>query len=193
MLQSFAKYLTDTLYRHCPLSPQKRPIFQYGFEITTSTLSSAFSILLISIFLRDALSACLFLGIFFFLRLFAGGYHAPTYARCFILTNSVYLMVYLVSRVFIAFQSTIPAIVLTLLSGLIIFAFSPIRNKKHPISEMVYRKNRDIARILVTLEALVLTSLILLRCDFTYTSVPIVSLAAVAVMMIISKFQERSE
>ena len=117
----------------------------------------------------------------------------PTYARCFILTNSVYLMVYLVSRVFIAFQSTIPAIVLTLLSGLIIFAFSPIRNKKHPISEMVYRKNRDIARILVTLEALVLTSLILLRCDFTYTSVPIVSLAAVAVMMIISKFQERSE
>ena len=133
------------------------------------------------------------LVIFFFLRLFAGGYHAPTYARCFILTNSVYLMVYLVSRVFIAFQSTIPAIVLTLLSGLIIFAFSPIRNKKHPISEMVYRKNRDIARILVTLEALVLTSLILLRCDFTYTSVPIVSLAAVAVMMIISKFQERSE
>ena len=193
MLQSFAKYLTDTLSRHCPLSPQKRPIFQYGFEITTSTLSSAFSILLISIFLRDVLSACLFLGIFFFLRLFAGGYHAPTYARCFILTNSVYLMVYLVSRVFIAFQSTIPAIVLTLLSGLIIFAFSPIRNKKHPISEMVYRKNRDIARILVTLEALVLTSLILLRCDFTYTSVPIVSLAAVAVMMIISKFQERSE
>ena len=193
MLQSFAKYLTDTLYRHCPLSPQKRPIFQYGFEITTSTLSSAFSILLISIFSRDVLSACLFLGIFFFLRLFAGGYHAPTYARCFILTNSVYLMVYLVSRVFIAFQSTIPAIVLTLLSGLIIFAFSPIRNKKHPISEMVYRKNRDIARILVTLEALVLTSLILLRCDFTYTSVPIVSLAAVAVMMIISKFQERSE
>lgn len=193
MLQSFAKYLTDTLYRHCPLSPQKRPIFQYGFEITTSTLSSAFSILLISILLRDVLSACLFLGIFFFLRLFAGGYHAPTYARCFILTNSVYLMVYLVSRVFIAFQSTIPAIVLTLLSGLIIFAFSPIRNKKHPISEMVYRKNRDIARILVTLEALVLTSLILLRCDFTYTSVPIVSLAAVAVMMIISKFQERSE
>ena len=100
MLQSFAKYLTDTLYRHCPLSPQKRPIFQYGFEITTSTLSSAFSILLISIFLRDVLSACLFLGIFFFLRLFAGGYHAPTYAQCFILTNSVYLMVYLVSRVY---------------------------------------------------------------------------------------------
>lgn len=97
------------------------------------------------------------------------------------------------SRVFIAFQSTIPAIVLTLLSGLIIFTFSPIRNKKHPISEMVYRKNRDIARILVTLEVLVLTSLILLRCDFTYTSVPIVSLAAVAVMMIIPKLQERSE
>lgn len=186
-------YLTDTLYRHCPLSPQKRPIFQYGFEIMTSTLCSAFSILLISVFLRDILSACLFLGIFFFLRLFAGGYHAPTYAQCFILTNSVYLVVYLVSRVFIAFQSTIPAIVLTLLSGLIIFTFSPIRNKKHPISEMVYRKNRDIARILVTLEVLVLTSLILLRCDFTYTSVPIVSLAAVAVMMIIPKLQERSE
>lgn len=120
MLQSFAKYLTDTLYRHCPLSPQKRPIFQYGFEITTSTLSSAFSILLISIFLRDVLSACLFLGIFFFLRLFAGGYHAPTYARCFILTNSVYLMVYLVSRVFIFKRTVISRRVTTSFSTVII-------------------------------------------------------------------------
>ena len=40
MLHSCAEYLTHTLYRHCPLSEEKRPVFVYGFELSLSTLSS---------------------------------------------------------------------------------------------------------------------------------------------------------
>lgn len=193
MLQNYSAYLTDTLYRHCKLAPEKRPIFQYGFELITSTLYSIVSILLISIILGDVFSALAFLGIFFFLRLYAGGYHAPTYSKCFVLTNIIYLLVYLVSRVFIAYQLTTLAVVITLLSGLLIFVFAPIRNKNHPISKRVYLKNKVIARILVTLETATLTVLIFFKYDFEYISVYIVSLAAVAVMMIIPKIKERSE
>lgn len=49
MLHSCAEYLTHTLYRHCPLSEEKRPVFVYGFELSLSTLSSILSIILLSI------------------------------------------------------------------------------------------------------------------------------------------------
>ncbi len=128
MLQSFAKNTWQTLYIgivHC----HHRSVRFSNMDLRSWPLHYAQLFQYCwSQFLRDILSACLFLD-FLFLRLFAGGYHAPTYAQCFILTNSVYLVVYLVSRVFIAFQSTIPAIVLTLYPGLIIFYLSPIRNK----------------------------------------------------------------
>ena len=90
MLHSCAEYLTHTLYRHCPLSEEKRPVFVYGFELSLSTLSSILSIILLSIIFKNVYSSLLFLYIFFFLRLFSGGYHAPTYSRCFILTNAIF-------------------------------------------------------------------------------------------------------
>lgn len=49
MLHSCAEYLTHTLYRHYPLSEEKRPVFVYGFELSLSTLSSILSIILLSI------------------------------------------------------------------------------------------------------------------------------------------------
>ena len=193
MLHSCAAYLTDGLYRRCKLAPEKRSTFQYGFELILSTSCAIFSIFLISILLKDIFSSFAFLGIFFFLRLCSGGYHAPTYARCFVLTNTVYLLVYFFSRVLIKYELTILATIITLLSGIVIFILTPIRNKNHPISEKVYRKNMVISRILVTLETLVLVTLVILKIQINYLSVPMLSLTAVAVMMIIPKIQERSK
>lgn len=67
MLHSCAEYLTHTLYRHCPLSEEKRPVFVYGFELSLSTLSSILSIILLSIIFKNVYSSLLFLYTFFFL------------------------------------------------------------------------------------------------------------------------------
>ena len=57
MLHSCAEYLTHTLYRHCPLSEEKRPVFVYGFELSLSTLSSILSIILLSIIFKNVYSS----------------------------------------------------------------------------------------------------------------------------------------
>lgn len=79
MLENIASRLTDQLYLHCPLDQRKKVIYTYGIQLSLSTLASMCSIVLLGILLGDAPSAFLFLGVFFFLRLFGGGYHAPTY------------------------------------------------------------------------------------------------------------------
>lgn len=153
MLHSCAEYLTHTLYRHCPLSEEKRPVFVYGFELSLSTLSSILSIILLSIIFKNVYSSLLFLYIFFFLRLFSGGYHAPTYSRCFILTNAIFAFVYLLSEVIQWYKPLL--IPFAILSCISIFLLSPIRSTKHPLSERLYaQKNKKAARIIVSIDFL---------------------------------------
>lgn len=148
MLHSCAEYLTHTLYRHCPLSEEKRPVFVYGFELSLSTLSSILSIILLSIIFKNVYFSLLFLYIFFFLRLFSGGYHAPTYSRCFILTNAIFVFVYLLSEVIRWYKPLL--IPFAILSCISIFLLSPIRSTKHPLSERLYAQNKKTARIIVS-------------------------------------------
>lgn len=140
MLHSCAEYLTHTLYRHCPLSEEKRPVFVYGFELSLSTLSSILSIILLSIIFKNVYSSLLFLYTFFFLRLFSGGYHAPTYSKCFILTNAIFAFVYLLSEVIQWYKPLL--IPFAILSCISIFLLSPIRSTKHPLSERLYAQNK---------------------------------------------------
>ena len=176
MLHSCAEYLTHTLYRHCPLSEEKRPVFVYGFELSLSTLSSILSIILLSIIFKNVYSSLLFLYIFFFLRLFSGGYHAPTYSRCFILTNAIFAFVYLLSEVIQWYK---PLLI-------------PIRSTKHPLSERLYAQNKKTARIIVSIDFLLFLILYITGMPTRYLATWALSLSAVAIMMVITLFEKNS-
>lgn len=154
MLATIATRLTDQLYFRCPLDPSRKAIYEYGIQLSLSTLASMCSIVMLGLLLKNPASAFIFLGVFFFLRLFSGGYHAPTYARCFLLTNSVYLAVVGTSNLIVRFQLYHLLPVIVVVSCVVVMALSPIRNKRHPLSEKTYRKNRKIAVVLVSIESL---------------------------------------
>ena len=187
MLETLATQLTDRLYSHCPLDQSKKAVYRYGFQLSLSTLASTCSIIVLGILSGDAPSAFLFLGVFFFLRLFAGGFHASTYSRCFLLTNSIYLAVILISNHLVYFHLYYLLPVITVASCVTIIVLAPIRNKNHPLSERTYLKNRKIAIILSLLESFVFVALSQWESFFPYTSVSVLSLAAVAVMMLITR------
>ena len=184
MLATIAARLTDQLYFHCPLDPSKKAIYEYGIQLSLSTLASMCSIVLLGLLSKNPASAFIFLGVFFFLRLFSGGYHAPTYARCFLLTNSVYLAVVGTSCLIVRFQlyHLLPVIVVA--SCVVVIVLSPVRNKHHPLSEKTYRKNRKIAIVLVSIESSFFLILFFWQIFRPYVAVSSMSLTAVAVMML---------
>ncbi len=195
MLNICAVWLTNKLYRHCSLEENRRPVYIYGFELFLSTSSSMISILLISTLFFGSFSGCLFLAVFITLRLFSGGYHAETYGRCFILTNCVFLLSAAFSRLvclFIPDGISRPAcIALTIIAGIIIFLLSPIRNQNHPLSETRYKKNQKTARILACVFCCTSIWCLTFEKVYYHSVLLSVTLAAVAVMMIIPKLNER--
>lgn len=89
MFDIMAQHLTDVIYKYCELEPAKRSVYTYGFQLSLSTLGSMTSIFMMALAFGNLYSAVAFLGVFFVLRIFSGGYHAPTYARCFVLTKQI--------------------------------------------------------------------------------------------------------
>lgn len=195
MLNNCAVWLTKKLYDHCSLEEVKRPVYIYGFELFLSTASSMISILIISAIFFQIYSGCLFLAVFITLRLFSGGYHAETYGRCFILTNCVFLLSEALSQAIQLFvpdeMSRIVCAAMTITAGAVIFFLSPIRNQNHPLSEARYKKNRRIACILACILSCTSIVSLVFGASSYYPILFSVTLAAVAVMMIIPKLNER--
>ncbi|NBK79530.1 hypothetical protein D5272_13280 [bacterium D16-76] len=191
MLEKAAIAMTEFMYKKGVISLSKRPTFIYGFQLILSALCSSFSILTISILLGKPLSALMFFIVFFWTRLFSGGFHANTYLRCFFLTNVVYLLVVLISEILFRFSSIPLLLSAQILSGLIVLFFAPIRHRNHPLSETIYMRNQKVSRCLVAVFELLFPCLSFLTGSLIWMSLFSASLMAVAILMIVPKIQER--
>ena len=146
-----ATKMAEYIMERANISKQRKAVFIYGCELTLSTIVSVLSIIILSIFLNAIYSSFVFLLVFIGIRLFAGGYHAKTYSHCFLLTNFVYLLSFLLSEyVIISLHRPIKTILL-FISAAVILVLAPIRHKNHPLSEQTYRKNAAIGRTITIL------------------------------------------
>ena len=191
MLEKAAIALTEFMYKKNAISLSKRSVFIYGFQLALSTFCSLLSVLFLSIIMGRLLSALMFFIVFFWIRLFSGGFHASSYLKCFILTNAIYLQTVLISEIFIWTSSLLPALLIQIVSGAVVFLLSPIRHKNHPLSETIYIRNQKIARWLVVIFEHLFPCIAFLTNNLAWMALCSASLMAVAILMIIPKIQER--
>ena len=193
MLNRFANYLTDMMYKYFTTAHSSRPVYVYGFELLLSTGCSVASIMALSAVFSLVHYALLFLGVFMSLRLFNGGFHAKTYGKCFLVTNAVYLIVLLTSLFVqnIAQISMTGYLLITVSAATVIYVLSPIKHVNHPLSERQYRHNQKIGRILVVVIAVANCILFFYPLPFINPVLISFTLMAVAIMMIIPQFTER--
>lgn len=186
LFQQCVSYIMDFLYQGTTLDKTKRAIYQYGMELTLSMTAAVLSILLLATLLGNFFWGIVFLVVFISFRLPGGGYHASSYRNCFLLTNSVFLVSFAFSSVFLNISDTI-VVTLLLGSDIIIWVVAPIPNPHHPVSKQIVRKNRNIVRVMVISGTLlILLSKWIVPCD-SLLCMYSTSIAAVAVMMILAK------
>ncbi|MBQ8209151.1 MAG: accessory gene regulator B family protein [Clostridia bacterium] len=161
MLLTCSEYCVKWLTKNNPLSDDDKALYIYGFQLLFSTISSLTSILLISTCIKRLSYALCFLLFFFVLRLFCGGYHAKTFAKCFIVTNLSFLMIVGITELIIItnFKFIIP--IINLFSTVVIWIFAPVKNENHPCSEKTNRKNKSVSRIISLTYSMVLFLLFL--------------------------------
>lgn len=189
MLTAIATKLSDSVIRQCRLAPERKNIYIYGSELLISTGLGMLSVLLLSFLLGNPLAGVIFLLIFISLRLFAGGFHASTYLKCFVLSNTVFIVTFWLASALLRITH-IFTIGLLFIGSIIIVFLAPIRNTKHPLSNERYKKNRIIARFLSILEAYLILVIYTITSHLYFLSIGTASMFAVSLMIIFPKFDQ---
>lgn len=166
-----------------------REFYQYGIEITISSLLNIILILCIGILTRSISESMIFLVCFILLRQFTGGFHADTYFKCnlsFCIVFSIVLVLYYTTAQYL---STYISILLTFVCVSIILAKCPIEHINKPIP-----KNRKIIhKILAALLGIVYGAVgtVLTAFSNKYGSLIIYTLSMVTVLVLAAIIKER--
>lgn len=135
MIEGVASWVVDLLIRHKIIEHDQAQIYQYGFEISISSVITCMITVGLGIAFKCLFASLLYFGMFVMLRSICGGYHANSYWQC----NMVFLFVTVVVLSLFRFLPISEFYELHFcsiaISILITAVYSPVENKNKPLNQ----------------------------------------------------------
>ncbi len=140
-ISTASERITNRLIRNEVISEDDRDIYQYGMEQLLSTSLMLVAMVILGMALGEGWQCLLLVMAFKAIRIYAGGYHASTQRRCFLLSTLVTIAALSVIKFFeidyfICFG-------LWMLSSVLILVLSPVEALNKPLDEienMIFRR-----------------------------------------------------
>ncbi len=184
MINKCANVCFNAVLGNKEMEKDEKEVYIYGFEIILSTVSSFLFMFLFSLLIGRPLYALIFFAIFYVLRLYCGGFHAKTYFKCFVATNSLFILLVVLTQVVSLFNIDFILPYLLLISYLVIIMFSPIKNINHPCSKKTMNKNKIKAILIASVYFTVLVVMYFLKIRGVYFVHSALSFILVSIMML---------
>lgn len=134
---------------------EKREIIRFGIERGRILLFSSMGIILLG-YLFDVLKeSIVFLPALYFLRIYAGGYHAKTQTRCLVL-SVIIVSVCFGSIKYLYGCSKVIIFLIALITGGIIWKFAPVENQNKLLDNMEKKEYQKKAKTVLLCQLSVL-------------------------------------
>lgn len=184
---AFADRIAGALV-NCGATAENKELYAFGLRQGGFMLLNAAATLAIGLALEMVWQSILFSLAYIPLRTFAGGYHAKTPLRCFILSNIMVVTALLGIRL-VQWNSFICAII-GMCAGLIVFLLAPVEDRNKPLDQKeqsVYKKRARI--ILCVLFVIALSAWLLGQLQIT--SYIVVAVTALCVMLVLGNVKNK--
>lgn len=138
-------------------------ICQWGLSHILDTVWNIFTFLLVGFLLRMPIETIVFTVSYIPLRVYAGGYHAGTPFRCWIVSLIVLVISLLILRT--VYLYTILFAMLSILSVILIIIFMPVEDKNKPLEMWEKKKYKKKGILVLLLELSVAVILVLVYAE----------------------------
>ena len=190
MINKISSHILNFVSKHFDISSEMRDIYQYGIEITLSSMLNIVLVLLCSLIMGSVWAGLIYLLVFIFLRSFTGGFHASTYFKCNLTMVITFIVTYCSYRIIIFCDPPIFIYEMVILLNLIpIITCSPVPNKHKPLSNQ--QKDRSLNLSLIFASVLSLIGLICIVLNISIGAMIIMTITMVTVLIIIETFLQR--
>lgn len=191
MLNKLFNKIVEALIQSGLIDQDDKEIYLFGIETALLKIVHYSTMLIIGICFGMILQTITFIIAYTVLREYAGGYHANTRIRCYIISWLI-----MISSLLFIKLCPIKMMFLILLFTLIpscisIFLMAPVENKNKPLDTVERNRYRAMARIVAVAEALI--SLILLFINLQLSLAIAISLVFTSIMLIFGKLKYSKE
>ncbi len=135
-------------------SEENREVYEYGLEVLLSTAASVVFVLLAGALIGKLLETIAFLALFITLRSTAGGFHASTHFRCFLIMMAAYAAAMALVMAVPADVSGWVAMAVSFVSAAVVAMFAPAPHENRPVGEEELRKFRVVSLWIASAEGL---------------------------------------
>lgn len=139
MLTNLCQIIVDFFIKEDIVSEEQRDVYQYGVELSISTLIGLFIVLAIGVLSRRFTESVIFYIVFCLTRAFCGGFHAHSHLLCKVTFICILILVLIMDLVLDNIEIYY-WFVLYLYSLIIVCAFAPVENPNKELTS--YDKKR---------------------------------------------------
>lgn len=181
LLQSISERLTLSLIESSIIDKEDEDLYQYGILQGFRIILNLVSALIIGLLFGKLPEIVLFMTAYIPLRSYAGGFHAKTPPRCYVLSVAMLCLVSIGLREDVLSDTVL--YVVSAVSAVTVLAVSPVEDKNKPLDEAETRMFRKKAIIILAVEFSICTALGLLKWH-SFFSVMAYELACMSIMLL---------
>lgn len=163
--------IVDLLIGEKIIQTEDAEVYCYGVQTIFSYLVSFVTIIAIGLVTGQLLGLLLFQFVFIALRSYAGGYHASSKLKCWILSVTLNVLVIYLLRYLPLWFAPGCSFFLLLAGTAIVICTVPVINRNKPLDSVEVLMYRHRARLLVCMEAIIAVLLFLLSRYYMMWSV----------------------
>ena len=141
MFYKIAEKITDKYARENLFKEEDKEIYVFGLNQMITYITNMFTILILGIIFGEVFESIVYTVTFMLLRTYAGGYHAPTPRKCYLVTIIALLLTLSIIKWFE--MSDVICLIIIIISGMIILFLAPVscENKElDSVEKVIYRK-----------------------------------------------------
>ncbi len=143
------------------INKDEAELCKYGLDSFIATFIEIAAILILSVALNNVVETVLLFLTFIPLRVYAGGYHADTRVRCFLISLLVYAMFTLSLKFILMDFYELFIFGYVVISMIVILRFSPVVHKNKKVNDIERKNYRKFSIIIALLEIIIIAAVLI--------------------------------
>lgn len=161
----------------------KTNIYSYGLQIILNTFISFCAIIGLGIILREPIHALFYLLAYCSIRLWAGGYHAPSNTKCILMFIGLFIGCVISADIIAISKKTI--YILLLIENFILLLLSPVETMENPLPVDAARS----MKLKAVLSGLIISSMIIIVDNYRMKIYGMFGVTCVVFLLFIGRIQ----
>lgn len=183
-MKSISGTIANTLWTQGIIQEEDIDTCRYGLDVFISSVLEIVSILVIAAFVGNFFQAVLLFTAFIPLRIYAGGYHADTRVKCYLISVGVYVFLTLFTSMISPKVYATVSIILTLTALVTVLTSAPLIHKNKSVCEIERKYYRKLSISICLIESIIILILTVVLPQSSYIVSLAIGQAAVTVSMI---------